>query len=851
MANEFLIGIKIGAALAGNFNAIFSSARTTALKLGQTATEIGNRHTRMGEMMARALSHPARNVGALRSQYERLGTTLDQLRYKQEKLMASMARGAALRNERSELRGQAMETIGTAVAIGAPAVKSVMVAASFQDQLRDTAITGEFSKDEEARIGSTIRKSALDWNQTQLEIGRGIGVLVAGGIQDAKALEGYTPVLAKAATATRAGMDDLGKVALALKDSLKVGENGFEGALNMLSYAGKRGQFEIKDMAKHLPTLAPMYAALGVTGKEAVAEIGAAFQIARKGAGSNDQAATNFVNFMTKLTSPDTKKDFERAGIDIEQSMNDLRAKGLTPTQAMLGVITDYMKTKGPGAVNQFTQAMQTKDEIERKASLDKLAGAYKLGELFQDMQAMSFIRPAVEHNAEMEDIKKGSLAAADKGLLDADFKKRMETATSQYERFKISISDIGITIGDALLPSLIGIYEEIRPSIQAFGEWAKQNPGIIRGAVGLVGGLLAGKLAFIGLKYGINLVLSPFNALGTTMKALSGRWTLLRAAWQAGSFAPMISSLRTVGGGLSSLSRFLGGGIVSGFSRARQLAALPGSGIASLGRVLGGGIVSGFRIAGQYSALFGRGLMMLGRLLGGGLLSGLRLAGQAVLWLGRAMLMNPIGIAVTVIAGAAYLIYRNWDKLKPWFIGLWNSAKTTFAGALTWFGNLTKKFTDFGGMLIDGLVGGIKNKIGAAKESIVNLGGSIKDWFTSTLGIKSPSRVFMGFGDNIAQGAAIGVARSSGIASRAAHSMATDTATAALQRINNARAAGAGIGAKTAGAGVMVHLTQTFNLGSGGKDVKGQMQQAAQMTMHELEQMMRRVMQQQERRSY
>lgn len=36
-------------------------------------------------------------------------------------------------------------------------------------------------------------------------------------------------------------------------------------------------------------------------------------------------------------------------------------------------------------------------------------------------------------------------------------------------------------------------------------------------------------------------------------------------------------------------------------------------------------------------------------------------IAGRAVLWIGRALLMNPIGLAITAVAAAAYLIYRNW----------------------------------------------------------------------------------------------------------------------------------------------------------------------------------------------
>ena len=39
-------------------------------------------------------------------------------------------------------------------------------------------------------------------------------------------------------------------------------------------------------------------------------------------------------------------------------------------------------------------------------------------------------------------------------------------------------------------------------------------------------------------------------------------------------------------------------------------------------------------------------------------------------------------------------------------------------------------------------------------------MGDSVGGWFKEKLGIHSPSRVFIGFGDNIAQGAAIGLQR-------------------------------------------------------------------------------------------
>lgn len=45
------------------------------------------------------------------------------------------------------------------------------------------------------------------------------------------------------------------------------------------------------------------------------------------------------------------------------------------------------------------------------------------------------------------------------------------------------------------------------------------------------------------------------------------------------------------------------------------------------------------------------------------------------------ALMANPIGLAVAAIAGAAVLIYRNWDQVGPWFARLWDGVKTTFEG--------------------------------------------------------------------------------------------------------------------------------------------------------------------------
>jgi prefoldin subunit 5 len=48
---------------------------------------------------------------------------------------------------------------------------------------------------------------------------------------------------------------------------------------------------------------------------------------------------------------------------------------------------------------------------------------------------------------------------------------------------------------------------------------------------------------------------------------------------------------------------------------------------------------------------------------------------------IGRALLTTPIGFAVAAIAGSAFMIYKNWEKIGPWFGELWGGVKQTFQG--------------------------------------------------------------------------------------------------------------------------------------------------------------------------
>lgn len=181
MANEVLVGLKIGAVVSGSLHAAFGNARSTVQQLGRVTDGLTLKQKELGDVIRRQMGTLAPStLAALNRDYEKVGRTIDQLKRKQDKLTASIARGEVLKSQRADLRGQFMETAGTGAALGAPLALAGRTAMEFKDRTNDIAITGGFSADEEAQLSNTLRASALKWNQTQMDMAAGAQVLIAG-----------------------------------------------------------------------------------------------------------------------------------------------------------------------------------------------------------------------------------------------------------------------------------------------------------------------------------------------------------------------------------------------------------------------------------------------------------------------------------------------------------------------------------------------------------------------------------------------------------------------------------------------------------------------------------------------
>ena len=358
-------------------------------------------------------------------------------------------------------------------------------------------------------------------------------------------------------------------------------------------------------------------------------------------------------------------------------------------------------------------------------------------------------------------------------------------------------MSNLGITVGNTVLPHFTAFLTKLNPIVTSIGIFAEKNPGLVSGLVGVVSALLGAKIGFLAVKYTVLSVLSPINSVITLSTTLSSKFALLSP----------------------SVMKFIG-------STSKLIPALK----------LGAGAFKTF---------------------------------------GMAMLASPmtwILAGVVGLATAAYLIYDNWDSITGFFSGIWSDIESmfdggmagltntildwsplglfykAFAGVMKYLGvDLPDSFSGFGRMIIDGLVSGLTAFANKPLETIQSIGSGIASSFKSLLGIQSPSKVFAGFGDNITEGLAIGINRSEGYARDAAFALANGTADAA----GSARSpAGVNAAAGSSG-GITINFSPSVQVSGSGQGIREQVQQGLQMSLHELEQMIDRVMEQKARRAF
>ncbi len=442
------LGIVIGASLGRGYFSVFDSAKKRAEQLGKAFADTNKKlsaanevekyrqqliklqaeqkKTGQGEKDIQKVSKALEKAEVIAQKY---GVSLGNIAKQQRQLATESAKlGRTIQYRQKaddakqaliESKGRLLGAVGTAYALAQPIKEAV----AFEHQLRLFGNVVNFNNLQLAQTQKELNAIAKATNQTPGALLEGLSTLSAKGLDPAKSIQSLQTI-GKTATAYAADVNDLSTTTFALLDNLGIGEPQIPKAFDMLAQQGKAGSFEVKDMSRYFPTLTAQARSLKMQGIDAAATLGAALQIAMKGAGDPGEAANNLKNFLAKLTAPETVKKFKEQGVSIEQVMTEATQNGLDPMVAMVNKI----------------QAMTGGNK-------------FKMGELFGDMQVLDFLNPMLANLKEFERIKQAGLSA--NGVIDRDFINTLQTSKEQLKALDIATGKLGNTFATHLLPGL------------------------------------------------------------------------------------------------------------------------------------------------------------------------------------------------------------------------------------------------------------------------------------------------------------------------------------------------------------------------------------------------------------
>lgn len=401
------------------------------------------------------------------------------------------AMAEANRQNIKQLSGDLIGAAGTALALGYALRRPISAAREFESVLTDIGQKADLSRAAQKRLGAAIRALGPQVNRSSTEMAGGVDILAGFGLDPQKAMAMMRPI-GMAATAYKAEIEDLARASFSAVDNLKVPVDQTGKALGVMAQAGKEGAFELKDMALYFPPLTAAAQALGQRGTAAVADLAAALQITRKGAGDSAEAATNLQNILQKMRAPATDKAFAKMGVDLEASLKAAMSKGMTPIEAIT--------------------------EVTRRTLKGDLS---KLAYLFEDAQVQKGLRPLIQNLDEYRRIRK---AAANVGpVIESDFAERMKNGEAAAAAFKAKIENLAISLGTALLPGLNSFLGFIGPMVDGLGRLSEKFPGLTRLVVGATAAIIGLRLATLAFKFGKAQMLAGLLDLGLGLVKLKG----------------------------------------------------------------------------------------------------------------------------------------------------------------------------------------------------------------------------------------------------------------------------------------------------------------------------------------
>lgn len=801
MASGFSLGITIGASVGGAVAGI-KSVKSSLDVLDKTVKGLAARQSLLGETLQNPLRMSRKRVGELRREYDQLGQTIVKINRKRSLVADLQQQKQAHYDRRRAIKDEFWGAAGAVAGVAFP----VKLAVEFESAMADVKKVVDFDTPKQFK---EMEQDILRLTRTIPMAGTELAKITASGGQlgvARKDLPKFTETIAKMSVAFDMAADQAGDSMAKLANVYQIPIDQIGKLGDAVNHLSNSSPAKAGDIINTLGRVGGVAKQFGLTEIQTTSLSNAFISLGK----TPEIAGTAINGMLTKLMTADKQgAKFQKALKNMGMESKDLKKA---------------IKENGEQALMDFLKQVGKLPKENQMGALVDLFGLEYADDVAVLVSGLETYKKSI--NELKKTSKDGKPAFI--GSMDKEFAARSATTANNWQIFKNSLTEIGITAGSVLLPALNQLMTTIRPIINSFADWASKNPEVVSALVHLAAGFAALKVGGL-----------MFRFVGNELSGLMVSFRLAKA--------------------------FLGVDWLATVIRFK-------SGIGALARIFG--------VVKTAATLLGSGLMSLGRFL----------------------LMSPIGIALTLLGVAAYMLYKNWDgvvggakalwqdlsnfisgvvnSIASFFGTCWERIKAffnsgignisaqiinwsplglfyqSFASVMSWFGvQLPSSFTQFGANIIQGLWNGLKSKIESVKTWFAQQAASLKQTFAGVMGIHSPSRVFRRFGGWMMEGLQIGldkgasrpIASVANTAGRLKSGFAEHMGQMAA-RVSSGRTAFADARSSQSNGGMTINYNPTINAPGGNPQ---QIEAAMQIGLREFEAMFLRMMEDKARRAY
>lgn len=801
MASGFSLGITIGASVGGAVAGI-KSVKSSLDVLDKTVKGLAARQSLLGETLQNPLRMSRKRVGELRREYDQLGQTIAKINRKRSLVADLQQQKQAHYDRRRAIKDEFWGAAGAVAGVAFP----VKLAVEFESAMADVKKVVDFDTPKQFK---EMEQDILRLTRTIPMAGTELAKITASGGQlgvARKDLPKFTETIAKMSVAFDMAADQAGDSMAKLANVYQIPIDQIGKLGDAVNHLSNSSPAKAGDIINTLGRVGGVAKQFGLTEIQTTSLSNAFISLGK----TPEIAGTAINGMLTKLMTAD------KQGAKFQQALKNMGIESKDLKKAI--------KENGEQALMDFLKQVGKLPKENQMGALVDLFGL----EYADDVAVL--VGGLETYKKSIDELKKTSKDGkpAFIGSMDKEFAARSATTANNWQIFKNSLTEIGITAGSVLLPALNQLMTTIRPIINSFADWASKNPEVVSALVHLAAGFAALKVGGLMFRF-VGNELSGFMVSFRLAKALLG------VDW--------LATVIRFKSGIGALARI--------FGVVKTAATLLGSGLMSLGRFL---LMSPIGIA---LALLGVAAYMLYKNWDG------VVGGAKALWQDLSNFISGVVNSIASFFGTC------WERIKAFFnSGIGNiSAQIinwsplglfyqSFASVMSWFGvQLPSSFTQFGANIIQGLWNGLKSKIESVKTWFAQQAASLKQTFAGVMGIHSPSRVFRRFGGWMMEGLQIGldkgaaspVASVANTAGRLKSSFAEHMGQMAA-RVSSGRAAFADARSSLSTGGMTINYNPTINAPSVNPQ---QIEAALQIGLREFEAMFRRMMEDKARRAY